>query len=48
MRSSRTAIAEPEQTVEQIAAALEARLGEHPKALVLEDGKVLLDMREKE
>jgi hypothetical protein len=46
MRASRTAIAEPEQTVEQIAAALEAFLAEHPKAVVLEDGKVLLDMRE--
>jgi hypothetical protein len=46
MRSSRTAIAEPEQTVEQIAAALEGFLAEHAKAVVLEDGKVLFDMRE--
>lgn len=45
MRSSRTAIAEPEQTVEQIAAALEGFLAEHPKAIVLEEGKVLFDMR---
>lgn len=45
MRSSRTAIAEPEQTVEQIAAALEGFLAEHPKAVVLEEGKVLFDMR---
>ena len=35
-----------EQTVEQIAAALEAFLAEHPKAIVLEDGKALFDMRE--
>jgi hypothetical protein len=46
MRSARTAIAEPEQTVEQIAAALEGFLAEHAKAIVLEDGKVLFDMRE--
>ncbi|MDW5267027.1 MULTISPECIES: hypothetical protein [Acidobacteriaceae] len=46
MRLSRTAGAEPEQTVEQIAAALEGFLAEHPKAVVLEDGKVLFDMRE--
>jgi hypothetical protein len=36
---------EPQQTVEQIAAALEAFLAEYPKAVVLEDGKVLFDMR---
>ena len=34
-----------EQTPEQIAAALEAFLAEHPKAVVMEDGKVLFDMR---
>ena len=37
--------AEPPQTVEQIAVALEAFLAEHPKAVVVEDGKVLFDMR---
>src|SRR5271168_480637 len=36
----------PAQTVEQIAAALEEFLAEHPRAVVLEDGKVLFDMRE--
>jgi len=36
---------QPEQTVEQIAAALEAFLAEHPHAVALEDGKVLFDMR---
>ena len=46
MRSSRAAAAEPEQTVEQIATALEEFLAEHAKAVVLEDGKVLFDMRE--
>jgi hypothetical protein len=35
----------PGQTVEQIAAALEEFLAEHPKAVVTEDGKVLFDMR---
>lgn len=34
-----------EQTVEQIAAALEAFLAENPHAAVLEDGKVIFDMR---
>ena len=34
-----------EQTPEVIAAALEAFLAEHPKAIVAEDGKVLFDMR---
>ncbi len=34
------------QTTEQIAAALEAFLAEHARAVVLEDGKVLFDMRE--
>ena len=36
----------PAQTTEQIAAALEAFLAEHRRAVVLEDGKVLFDMRE--
>ncbi len=36
----------PSQTTEQIAAALEAFLAEHARALVLEDGKVIFDMRE--
>lgn len=44
--SRRTAKAEQEQTVEQIAAALESFLGEHPHAAVLEDGKAIFDMRE--
>jgi hypothetical protein len=44
--SSGRAVAEAEQTVEQIAAALEAFLAEYPRAVVLEDGKVLFDMRE--
>src|SRR5665213_2012245 len=34
-----------EQTPVVIAAALEAFLAEHPHAIVLEDGKVLFDMR---
>jgi hypothetical protein len=38
--------AEPEQTPEQIAAALETYLAEFPAAVVMEDGKVLFDMRE--
>jgi hypothetical protein len=37
--------AEPVKTVEQIAVALEAFLAEHPKAIVMEDGKVLFDLR---
>lgn len=37
---------EPEQTVEQVAAALEAFLAECPGAIVLEDGNALFDMRE--
>jgi len=45
MKSPRAA-AQPEQTVEQIAAALEAFLAEYPKAVVLEDGKAIFDMRE--
>ncbi len=39
------ASAEPEQTPQQVAAALEEFLAEHPKAVVLEDGKALFDMR---
>jgi hypothetical protein len=34
------------QNVEQIAAALEEFLAEHARAVVLEDGKVLFDMRQ--
>jgi hypothetical protein len=34
-----------EQTPQEIAAALEDFLAEHPQAVVLEDGKVLFDMR---
>jgi hypothetical protein len=37
--------AQPEQTVGQIAAALESFLAEYPTAVVLEDGKTLFDMR---
>ncbi len=36
----------PSQTTEQIASALEIFLAEHARAVVLEDGKVLFDMRE--
>src|SRR5258708_12820474 len=36
----------PAQTVKQIAAALEEFLAEHARAVVLEDGKVLFDMRQ--
>ena len=39
------ASAESEQTPDAIAAALEEFLAEHQKAVVLEDGKVLFDMR---
>lgn len=45
MKLSRRSSAEPVQTIEQIASALEAFLGEHPKAIVVEEGKVLFDMR---
>src|SRR5450432_3652798 len=38
-------ITRPEQTVEQIAVALEEFLAENPNAVVLEDGKILFDMR---
>jgi hypothetical protein len=37
--------AQPGQSVEQIAAALEAFLAEHPSSVIIEDGKVLFDMR---
>lgn len=37
---------EPEQSPDQIAAALEAYLAEYPHAVVTEDGKLLFDMRE--
>ena len=36
----------PAQTTEQIALTLEAFLTEHGRAVVVEDGKVLFDMRE--
>jgi hypothetical protein len=42
----RATSAESEQTVEAISAALETFLAESPRAVVLEDGKVLFDMRE--
>lgn len=45
MRVSGSSSAEATQTVEQIASALETFLAEHPKAVVVEDGKVLFDMR---
>jgi hypothetical protein len=45
MKSPGISSAEPVQSVEQIAAALEEFLAEHPKAIVAEDGKVLFDMR---
>ena len=42
----RATSAEPEQTVEAISAALETFLAESPRAVVLEEGKILFDMRE--
>jgi hypothetical protein len=42
----RVSSAETVQTVEAISAALETFLAESPRAVVLEDGKVLFDMRE--
>jgi hypothetical protein len=45
MKSSGNSSAEPTQSVEQIAAALECFLMEHAKAVVTEEGKVLFDMR---
>ncbi len=44
--SPRAATKEPEQTVEEIAAAVDGFLAESPRAVVLEDGKVVFDMRE--
>src|SRR6185312_315140 len=46
MPPHRVKAAEPEQTVEQIAGALEVFFSEYPRAVVLEDGKALFDMRE--
>jgi len=46
MISRRAAGGDPEQTVEQIAAALEAFLAEHSRTVVLEEGKIVFDMRE--
>ena len=43
--SSRVTLEEPAQTVETISTALEAFLAEHPRAVVLEDGKSIFDMR---
>ncbi len=40
------AAAAPEQTPEQIAAILDVFFAEHPDAVLLEDGKLLFDMRE--
>ena len=45
MTPPRVVSAEIEQTPEQIAAVLEEFLAEHAQAVVLEDGKVLFDMR---
>src|SRR5579863_4134663 len=45
MTPLRAVSAEPEQTPAAIAAALEGFLAEHPQAVVMEDGKVLFDMR---
>ena len=39
------AIAEPEQPPERIAAAVEGFFAEHPNSVVLEDGRILFDMR---
>lgn len=44
--SSRVTLEEPAQTVEAISTALEVFLADHPRAHVLEDGKVIFDMRE--
>ena len=38
--------AEAEQSVEAISGALEGFLAEHPRAVVLEDGEAIFDMRE--
>jgi len=42
----RVTAAEPPQTVEAVAAALEVYLADHPRAFVLEDGKALFAMGE--
>ncbi len=39
-------VAAPEQSPEEIAAAIEAFLAEHATAVLLEDGRVIFDMRE--
>ncbi len=44
--SSRSTSAEPAQTVEAISASLEAFLADNPRAVVLEDAKVIFDMCE--
>jgi hypothetical protein len=44
MTPPRASSAEPQQTPQAIAAVLEEFLAEHPKAIVLEDGKVIFDM----
>jgi hypothetical protein len=44
--SPRATSAEPAQTVEQISAAVETFLAESPRAVVLEDGKVVFDLRD--
>src|ERR1700727_355934 len=43
--SSRVTLEEPAQTVEAISTALEAFLAEHPRSIVVEEGKVIFDMR---
>ena len=45
MPPPRDSPAETQQTVAQIAFALEEFLAEHPSAIVMEDGKVLFEMR---
>src|SRR5580698_10089706 len=45
MPPPRATPAEPEQSPAQIATALEAFLAEHPASVLLEDGKLLFDMR---
>jgi hypothetical protein len=44
--SSRVTLEEPAQTVEVISTALETFLAEYPRAAVVEDGKVIFDMRD--
>jgi hypothetical protein len=45
MKATGIAASEPAQTIEQIAAVMEAFLAEYTRAIVTEDGKVLFDMR---